>query len=118
MRMSRFAGLLILACGCGAAPGSSSGPAPRGSEAVTAWMSDQAGSTPGKIVYMRNNSSAPVMITSLTLYECENIRNACTMMPLSLRLEPGQAREIQRVEPQRREEPFSFRFRFGWGPAQ
>ena len=105
---------LLSAC----APNPPSGPVRRGEETVTAWLTDQGGSTPGKIIYMRNNSDAPITITSLTLYECENIRNTCIMMPLSVRLDPGQAREIQRVEPQRREQSFRFRFRFGWGPAQ
>ena len=105
---------LLSAC----APNPPSGPVRRGEETVTAWLTDQGGSTPGKIVYVRNNSDAPVTITSLTLFDCENIRNACIMTPLSVRLEPGQVSEIQRVEAQRREGAFSFRFRFGWGPAQ
>lgn len=117
MRVSGLVGLAALSGAC-AVNSASSGPARQGSEVVTAWMSDQAGSTPGKIIHMRNNTGDPVTITSLTLYDCENIRNACTTQPMAVRLEPGETKEVQRVEAQRREGAFSFRFRFGWGPGR
>lgn len=108
-------GVLLLAACATNAP---AGPARSGTEPVTAWLTDQSGSTPGKIIYMRNNTDAPLTITSVTLYECENIRNPCFTQQYSVRLEPGEVKEIQRVEAQRSNQPFRFRYRFGWGPAR
>jgi hypothetical protein len=118
MRVFGWLGMTLLCGACAAGGPAQSGPARQGQEVVTAWLSDQAGSTPGKIVYMRNNTDAPVTVTSLTLYECENVRNACTMQQLDVRLQPGEVKEVQRVEARRREQAFRFRYRFGWGPSQ
>lgn len=105
---------MLAAC----APNAPAGPARSGAEPVTAWLTDQSGSTPGKIIYMRNNTDAPLTITSVTLFECENVRTPCFTHQMAVRLEPGQTKEIQRVKAQRSEQRFSFRYRFGWGPAQ
>lgn len=106
----------LMLAGC--AVNAPAGPAPSGAEPVTTWLVDQGGSTPGKIMYMRNNTDAPVTITSVTLYECENVRNPCQTQRLEARLEPGETREIQRVEAQQREQAFQFRYRFGWDAVE
>src|SRR5688500_8212848 len=97
----------------GACAAAAAGPPRSGTEPVTTWMTDQTGA-PGKVIFMRNNTGAPVTITSITLYDCENVRNPCLQQQLTVRLDPGATREVLRVGPQRQEQSFRFRYRFGW----
>lgn len=66
----------------------------------------------GQYVVVENRSTQPVVVTSLNLRECENIKNRCGVTRMRLRVAAGETRRITTVQvadPNR-----AFNFRYGW----
>jgi hypothetical protein len=81
---------------------------------VTTDIQEGFGSTPSQIIWIRNSSTVPIHVYSVTLRDCENIREDCSPLPLNLHVGPGDHRELRRVNPRDANAAFSFRFSFGW----
>jgi hypothetical protein len=71
----------------------------------------------GADIVVSNNATVDVVITSVTLRECENIRNRCEMRPLSVRVPAGQRRQVATVNSSDRSRAHSFRYSWTWEEA-
>ena len=101
---------LMLACGGTISP---PGPPARPNERITGWTEDLLGMR-GKEIYLRNNTDQPWVITSLILYECENIRGGCFTRDPKLTLGPFEWERVMAVRPAREGEGYYFRWRFNY----
>lgn len=70
--------------------------------------------SPGQLLYIVNDSSVPITVTSIRLTSCENIKNRCEMHKLAVRIEPQSKRQVMKVEPSNPERGFAYRSHFGW----
>jgi hypothetical protein len=80
--------------------------------AVLTGFSEPTRDRPGFELYLRNNLEEPVKVTSITLYECENVKGGCFQWDPELTLEPGEAKRIKVVEPALRNRGFTYRWRW------
>jgi hypothetical protein len=70
-------------------------------------------------IYLQNNSSAVIVVTSVTITDCVNV-TPCGLLPLQDRVEPGQRRKVASVRPVSGNEAYSYNYRWTWsvGPAR
>jgi hypothetical protein len=52
---------------------------------------------PGSEIFIRNTSSVPILVTSVTLNDCVGVRDACGTHHPRVRINPGDARRVLRV---------------------
>lgn len=83
-------------------------------ETVRTTLEEGHGESPSQVVWIQNGSSVPIVVYSVTLRSCENVKQSCEPTPLNLRLGPGRREILRRVEPRDRNASFSFRYSFGW----
>ena len=69
---------------------------------------------PVHLVSIVNLSSDPVVVSSITLDQCENIKQPCELRPVELRIPSNSRLLAMRVEPALQEHRFSYRVRFAW----
>ena len=69
----------------------------------------------GQSIYIFNNSSVAVVITSVTVYQCENIGSPCTLIRLQIPIAPHQRKRIAVVRPADPQRAFSYQYRWTWG---
>src|SRR5712671_3355862 len=74
----------------------------------------QSESGEGQVVYVDNRSSQDIIVTSVSLLECENIRESCHPMPLKIRIAAGDKRIVLRVHPRSDDRGYSYRSSFAW----
>lgn len=72
------------------------------------------GTTPVRVVYVYNHSSVPVTIYSMSLRDCENIKQECSPRKLNLKVRPGSRSQLARVEPKNPYMSTRFGVSFGW----
>ncbi len=63
-------------------------------------------------VYVRNNTQWPIVITTFVLYDCANIRPACTATNPDFKLAPHQTRIFMQVAPADPQGAYAFYYRF------
>jgi hypothetical protein len=84
-------------------------------ETVTSSLEDVSAGGPGHVIYVANGSSVPIQVSSVTLYDCENIKLRCDEpIRLKQRLEPGRRHSVARIDPKDSERSYHFRYRFSW----
>jgi hypothetical protein len=66
----------------------------------------------GHQIVIENSSTVDIVVTSLHLKDCENIRNRCEVVRLSILVPAGQSRPITTVE--RRDDQRASNFRYSW----
>jgi hypothetical protein len=81
---------------------------------VTTDLEEGFGSTPSQTIWLRNSSTVPIHVYSVTLRSCENVREDCSPFPLNLHVGPGRRVMLRRVDPRDSNAAFSFRYTFGW----
>lgn len=70
------------------------------------------------VLWVRNRSSVPVAVLSVTLRECENVGLPCGEPNfLFVRVEPGERKEVLRIRPAEQAGPFRYEYAFAWRPA-
>jgi len=84
------------------------------SATVTTDIEEGYGSTPSQTIWIRNSSTVPIHVYSVTLRDCQNIREDCSPFPLNLRVGPGDHTMLRRVDPHDANASFSFRYSYGW----
>lgn len=65
---------------------------------LTGWTMDLR-YAPGKELFLRNNMGAPVRVTSITIYDCENIQGGCRQFDPDIVLQPGEVRLVATIRP-------------------
>lgn len=87
------------------------------SQTVFASAEQAHGPNPAQVIYVENRSTVPIIVYSVTLRRCENVRQRCeTPQRLSVRLPGGQRAPIQRVEPRLETSGFTYTYSFAWRP--
>lgn len=69
-----------------------------------------------QVIYVQNNSSAVVVVTSVTITDCVNV-TPCGFLPLHDRVEPNQQRQVEIIRPASRDERSSFNYKWTWTVA-
>jgi hypothetical protein len=69
-------------------------------------------------IYALNRSSVRIVITSLQLRDCENVKNECGRTPFDVVVLPGRRVDLLRVTPRNPDAAFSFRYSYTWEPAR
>jgi len=72
------------------------------------------GSTPVQVAYIHNRSSVQIVIYSLTLRDCENVKGSCSPQKVNIKLPAGTRRAVRRIEPRNTEASFRFSMSYGW----
>lgn len=81
---------------------------------VTTNIEEGYGSSPSQTIWIHNSSTVPIHVYSVTLRNCENIKEDCSPFPINLHVGPGDRRMLRRVDPHDPDKGFSFRYTFGW----
>ena len=68
----------------------------------------------GESIYVLNNSSASVVITSIHVYECENIGSPCLLVRLQIPIAPHQRKRVAIVRPADPQRAYSYQYRWTW----
>lgn len=66
----------------------------------------------GQQILVENGSTVDIVVTSLHIKECENVRNRCEVVRLNILVPAGQSRPITTVE--RRDDQRAYNFRYSW----
>jgi hypothetical protein len=75
---------------------------------------EEIATSPGQLVYVNNRSSVPVTVYSVTLRECQNVKQSCGVRPVNLHINAGGRVQILRVEPSNPQNALTYRYSFGW----
>jgi hypothetical protein len=121
-----MAGLLaVVGAGCGGmasgdpeatATRVTRGPPAQPGQLVTGFSESQ-GQGRGADLYVRNNTDRPVTITSLTLFECENVSGGCGTREMAVVLGPAQVLRLAQVVPAIRDRGWRYRWRWTHTPG-
>lgn len=68
-------------------------------------------------IIVENMSTVEVIVTSLRLQECENIKNDCEVVRLREPVKPGQRHRLATVQPANPDRASSFSFSWSWEVA-
>jgi hypothetical protein len=71
----------------------------------------------GQSIYITNNSSVPIVVTSIRIAECRNVASPCTLIPLRVPIGSGQRKRVFVVRPADPERAYSYRYNWTWGAA-
>lgn len=71
-----------------------------------------------QIIYVSNRSDQTIIVNSVTLAKCENVRGACGTRRLNVRIHPGQELQVYRVRQRLPDYRFDFSYSFSWTTEQ
>ena len=83
-------------------------------ETVTTRTEEGLGSSISQVIWIHNGSTVPIDVYSVTLRDCDNVKQDCSPRPLRMHLQPGRSDVLTRVEPRDAERGYSYRYTFGW----
>ena len=117
--------LAALGFGCGGMPSeggdgpnsrTTRGPPAAPGQLVTGFA-ESLGRAGGAELLVRNNTDRPVTITSLTLFECENVSGGCGTRELAVVLAPFEVRRLVDVRPTIQDRAWRYRWRWTHAPG-
>ena len=85
---------------------------------IIASLEQGRGETPSHLVWVENRSTVPVTVYSVSLRDCENVKQVCEPRPVDVTIAGGQRRVVMRVEARSPNQGFTFRYGFAWRPAE
>jgi hypothetical protein len=88
-------------------------PPPAGNGQVSTWIKHHTKPLEDS-VYVRNKTQWPMVIYLFDLYDCANIKPACTATHLDFKLAPHQARMIMQIAPADPQGAYAFYYRFSY----
>jgi len=83
----------------------------RAPDPIETWTEPERNGDGFRILF-RNNTSVPIRIASLELYDCENVNEECGTTVLDVPLAPGQSAIVKTVRPRLPGYESRFRYRF------
>lgn len=89
--------------------------APTG-ETVTAYTEAAYGAE-GQHIVVEDRSTVEVVVTSLRLRDCENIRNECQLVRMRELVRPGERHRLATVHPADPNKASGFGFSWSWEPV-
>ena len=72
------------------------------------------GQEPMHQLYVTNKSTVPVIVFSVTLTACENIKQSCGGHPTNIAVPPGQRRNVGKVQAKDEQKGFEYRWAFSY----
>ena len=75
------------------------------------------GLSKARVSYVRNGSTVPIVVTQISILDCQNLKQFCGINAKNIRVEPGQRQEIIRIEPQDISRGFNYRLQWRWRAA-
>jgi len=112
MKASKTAFIILMAVGCTGTVSSPGPPAQPGAR-ITGWSEDLM-TVRGKELFLRNNTDQPLAITSIILYDCENVRGGCHPRDPGITLGPYEWVSVRTVRPAREDVGFYYRWRWNY----
>jgi hypothetical protein len=100
--------LCVLLTACASAP---KGPVAPSNENITVRIESRG---MDRVLLLTNGSSAPVVVTSLVLYRCENVAMTCGETAPNITVPGGQKEVIGRVQPMRAGVAPRFQYTYRW----
>ncbi len=88
-------------------------PPPAGNGQVSTWIQHHKNPLEDS-VYVRNNTRWPLVIYLFDLYDCANIKPACTITHPDFKLAPHQTRMIMQIAPADPQGAYAFYYRFSY----
>ena len=83
-------------------------------ETIISDTEERQSDPPSHLIFIRNRSTVPVTVFSVSLNSCQNIKGSCGPRRVSIKVAPGQRVTALRVEPANQTLAFSYRFGFSW----
>ena len=77
-------------------------------------VAEEDSSFEGQVLSILNNSSAAVVVTSVHIYDCDNVASSCTITRLRTPIGPGQRRRVAVIRPADPERGYSYKYRWTW----
>lgn len=68
----------------------------------------------GHSLFILNNSSVSIVVTSVHVYDCENIGSPCTLIRLHIPIAPGQRKRVAVIRPSDPERSYTYKYRWSW----
>lgn len=68
----------------------------------------------GQYIVVHNRSTVEITVTSVTLSQCENVRNQCQTTRLRVQVPPGRERRVAMVRVRSFDRPHGFRYAWTW----
>lgn len=81
---------------------------------VCAWTQTVAGSR-SQTIFLENNTLWPIRIRVFQLYDCRNLRQACTTKRVNIRLRPHASAKVLTVDPANPLGAYAYQFRYEYG---
>lgn len=73
---------------------------------------------PSRLIQVRNASSVTIVVDTVTLRDCMNVREICHAYPVNATILPGTAVTVMTVNPHDNSEPFEFTYGTIWHAVQ
>lgn len=87
------------------------------SDATVTARLEAAYSGEGQHVIVENRSTVEVVVTSLHLRDCENVKNRCEVVRMRRPVKPGQRERLVTVQPAAPNLGYNFRYSWTWQAA-
>ena len=79
---------------------------------------EPANSGRGQHIYVQNLSTENIVVTSVFIRDCQNIKNRCESARMKLPVYAGQTRRIVTVQPDSENLAYHFRYSWTWEPVR
>ncbi|MDQ6926381.1 MAG: carboxypeptidase-like regulatory domain-containing protein [Candidatus Eremiobacteraeota bacterium] len=83
-------------------------------ETVVSTTEERDMDPPAHLIFVDNRSTVPVVVFSVRLSGCENVKQQCYMRPVRIQIRPGRRELVTRVEPASSTQGFTYQFSFSW----
>lgn len=83
---------------------------------VTSHTEESMAGRPGHVLWVRNASTVPIRVFSVTLRDCENVKGHCGVSRVNIKVPPGSRSIIKRVDAADSQKGFGYRSGFSWQP--
>lgn len=85
-------------------------------QTVTSYTEESQAGRPGHVIWVRNASTVPIHVFSVSLRDCENVKGYCGVSKVNIKVAPGNRAIIKRVDAADGEKGFGYRSGFSWRP--
>jgi hypothetical protein len=85
-------------------------------QTVTSYTEESMAGRPGHVVWVRNASTVPIHVFSVSLRDCENVKGYCGVSKVNIAVKPGGRSVIKRIDAADPDKGFGYRTSFSWRP--
>lgn len=85
-------------------------------QTVTLQTEESIAGRPGHVIWVRNASTVPIHVFSVSLRDCENVKGYCGVSKVNIRVKPGGRTVLKRVDAADPDKGFGYRSAFSWRP--